>query len=57
MQTFLIATLLTKNNGKAPLMKACDSKSMQKFKESHETSSNITDSDCDIRLPDYNNDK
>ena len=51
----MIASLMTKSN--APLMKACDSKSMQKFKESHETSSNITDSDCDIRLPDYKNDK
>ena len=57
IQTFLIASLLTKHDGEEPLMKACDSKSMQKFKESHETSSNITDSNCDIRLPDYKNDK
>ena len=57
MHTFMIASVLTKVEGEKTGMNVCDALSLIKFREKHKIPSKSSTSNCDVRLPDYKNDK
>ena len=57
MHTFMIAAVLTKVAGEKTGMNVCDALSLIKFRENHMIPSKSSTSNCDVRLPDYKNDK